>query len=271
MARYPRAVWRPLPEHGNEGPNRPRLFIVHVIVGSLAGADAWFRREDVRSESHFGLGKGHETDPVRQWLDTDEEADTNWDANGISVTVETAGQPDEPFTDFQIAELIEMGVWAARTHGIPPHIAATADGDGFGWHSLHDAWNKNHHTCPGAVRIKQLREVVFPAIFARLNGRTVTAKTIAGADRHETAALLARTGFPGRTGGIVWLLATGSPDGDAVCNVGQMGPVLTVEKDRLPDATAAELARFKPDEVIRIGGSSVISDKVLEQARKAAG
>lgn len=168
MARYPRAAWRPLPEHGAEARNFARLFIVHIIVGSLNGAEAWFRREDVKSESHFGLGEGHEDDPVRQWLDTDEEADTNWDANGISITVETAGTPDEPFTDFQIAELIGMGIWAARTHALPAQLADGPRGSGFGWHSMYPEWNRNSHTCPGAIRIQQLKEIVFPAIFREL-------------------------------------------------------------------------------------------------------
>ncbi len=165
MARYSGAKWDPLPEHGEEGPNNPRLFIVHIIVGSLAGAEAWFRRRDVHTESHFGLGKGHEDSPFEQWLDTNEEADTNWDANGISITVETAGMPDEPFTQFQIDKLIDLGVWSAKTHPeIKPQIANAWNGSGFGWHSQYYNWNKSSHTCPGKIRIRQLKEIVFPEI-----------------------------------------------------------------------------------------------------------
>jgi hypothetical protein len=70
---------------------------------------------------------------------------------------------------------------------------------------------------------------------------------------------MARTYWQDHTGGLVFLLVTGSPDGDAVCNVATMAPVLTVERDRPPDATAKELARFRPDEVVRIGGEEALA------------
>lgn len=123
-------------------------------------------------------------------------------------------------------------------------------------------------SCPGNNLYRAIDDINRRARSAE--GRTVTAKRIGGGDRHETAAMLARTKWQGHTGGLAFLLATGSPDGDAVANVADMGPILTVEQNRLPQATAAELGRFKPDQVVAIGLEAAISDAVLEQARKAA-
>lgn len=101
--------------------------------------------------------------------------------------------------------------------------------------------------------------------------RAVATKRIGGAGRHDTAAMLARTAWgEDHRGGLAFLLATDTPDADAVANVARMGPILTVDRDTLPPATARELARFKPDEVIAIGGTAAISDQVLQAARDAA-
>lgn len=172
MSRYPGAEWRPLPENSTQGPNRPRLFIVHTMVGWNHGSEQWFRRDDVKSESHFGIARyAYREYPVRQWMDTDVRADTNWDANGRSVTVEMEdeGDPTLPFTTFQLNELVNMGVWTCRTHDIPPVLASAPDGEGLGWHSLFPEWNRSQHGCPGPVRVDQLRNNVFPRIAAALN------------------------------------------------------------------------------------------------------
>jgi len=167
VALYDRAYWRPLPENETEPPNHPRLFIVHVIVGGLEAAYGHFLNSS-NSESHFGIGYGLEQRPVQQWLDTDREADTNWDANGISVTVETAGYAHEPFTDFQIEELVQLGVWTCWTHDIPPVVAQAWDGTGLGWHAQFPEWNRSRKTCPGQPRIDQLQGYVFPEIARRM-------------------------------------------------------------------------------------------------------
>jgi hypothetical protein len=170
MARWPKAAWRPLPEHGHEGPNRPTLFVVHTMVGWNAGTEQWFRRSDVNAESHFGLADdpGRE-DPIRQWLDTDEEADTNWDANGISVTVECEdrGDPTRPFSSFQLQTLVDLGDWACTVHPIARQLADDPRGSGLGYHQLHREWNRSSHDCPGPVRRRQLLEEVFPEIIRR--------------------------------------------------------------------------------------------------------
>lgn len=188
MARYPHAAWRPLPENSTEGPNHPRLFIVHTMVGWNHGTEQWFRRENVKSESHFGLADDpSRTDPLRQWIDTDREADTNWDANGISVTVECEdrGDPSRPFSDYQIEQLVRLGVWAHDTHGIPLDIASSWDGSGYGWHQQYPEWNRSSHNCPGTVRRRQLIEDVYPEVFRRARRQEIPVDAVILVDHTE--------------------------------------------------------------------------------------
>ena len=94
----------------------------------------------------------------------------------------------------------------------------------------------------------------------------------AGADRYATAAAVSAASFS--PGVPVAYVATGTnfPDalaaGAAAARLG--GPVLLVTSNRLPSATAAELARLRPGTIKVLGGPVVISDGVLEAMRQYA-
>lgn len=150
--------------------------------------------------------------------------------------------------------------------------------DAFAWFL---DWNPRKHvighreakgtstTCPGPEVMKHL---VQPAREGQLiGGRKVTSKRIGGADRHETAAMLAYTAHPvsENRGGTVFLLASGSADTEGAANL-HSAPILTVTKNTLPPATAEALRKYKPDTVVAIGGENTISDKVLAEANRAA-
>lgn len=124
-------------------------------------------------------------------------------------------------------------------------------------------------SCPGPQVMEHL---IIPARTGSIGGRKVSSKRIGGKTRHDTAAMLAYTGYPvsQHKNGLVFLLATGSPDGDAASNVAGMGPILTVEKDSLPAATKEALGKYKPNEVVALGLEGAINDSVLAAAVKAA-
>lgn len=86
----------------------------------------------------------------------------------------------------------------------------------------------------------------------------------AGADRFETAALLAEEAFPG--GAEVALLATGEdfPDALAAAPLSAFhdGPILLTDRDRVPPSTSAALEELGVSEVILLGGTAAISDGV---------
>ena len=47
-------------------------------------------------------------------------------------------------------------------------------------------------------------------------------------------------------------------------------PILLVEPNALPGATAAELARLGPDQIVVMGGTGIVSDAVLNQLKAYA-
>ncbi|WP_298891009.1 cell wall-binding repeat-containing protein [uncultured Serinicoccus sp.] len=94
---------------------------------------------------------------------------------------------------------------------------------------------------------------------------------IAGEDRYGTAVLLSRTFAPGVEAVFV---ATGVDYPDALAAAARAGsigaPVLLTTSDRLPAATAGELERLDPQEVVVLGGDGAIEDAVVEAIEESA-
>ena len=94
----------------------------------------------------------------------------------------------------------------------------------------------------------------------------VSVTRLAGADRFETAALVARSQFPGPVEQVRVLPddapAVPAPTGDA----GDAGsPVLLVSRDRVPGGTAAALRELEPTTIAVLGGRGAVSAGVLER------
>ncbi len=88
---------------------------------------------------------------------------------------------------------------------------------------------------------------------------------ISGADRFSTAAAISRAHFG--VGAPVAYVATGRNFPDAL-SVGPVagrlgGPVLLTEPNSLPQATADELRRLRPHQIIVVGGPGAVSDGVV--------
>lgn len=95
---------------------------------------------------------------------------------------------------------------------------------------------------------------------------------LAGAGRYATAAAVATAG--GGAGDAVVLATAGTPF-DALAGAALAAdvdaPVLLVDPDRLPAATAQVLADLAPSTVIALGGPAAIGDAVLAEAGTVAG
>lgn len=98
---------------------------------------------------------------------------------------------------------------------------------------------------------------------------------IAGDDRFATAASMSEARSP--DGVTTAYVATGLGFADALAGGPAAdaadGTVLLVTKDAVPAATAAELERLQPEEVVVLGGPGAVSDDVADQlgARRIAG
>lgn len=106
--------------------------------------------------------------------------------------------------------------------------------------------------------------VVSDAVLSQLRGYAGTVVRWAGANRFETAATISARTFA--AGVPVVYLATADTFPDALSGgavAGRMaGPILLVDRDAVPAATAAELSRLKPARIVVLGGTSVISEGV---------
>ena len=90
---------------------------------------------------------------------------------------------------------------------------------------------------------------------------------ISGADRYQTAAKVSASRFA--AGVPVAYVVTGAKFPDAlaagVAAGVERGPVLLTQPTALPPATAAELDRLRPAEIVVVGGTGSVSDGVLAQ------
>lgn len=176
MAWYPGAIKMELqPESDSQPAIKPTQFIVHSIIAPWTAKRTYeYWRDSTSLESHFGIDY---EGTVGQYIGTETRADANAGANRRpdgtgAVSAETASnlQGSDPWNDKQIEDLIAIGVWLHKTHGIPLRICRSHSDPGFGYHSMFREWSTSGTACPGAARIKQFREVVFPGIVARATG-----------------------------------------------------------------------------------------------------
>ena len=107
----------------------------------------------------------------------------------------------------------------------------------------------------------------------RAYATTGTVRRLAGATRYATAAAISRDAFPQNV--PVAYVATGMNFPDALAGVAAAGsgggPVLLTKPNELPAETAAELGRLRPDRIVVLGGTSVISGTVANALARYAG
>jgi len=165
------------PESDSQPAIRPTQFIVHSIIAPWTAKRVYeYWRDSSSLESHFGLGYAGD---LGQFVGTETRADANYQANlrpdGTgAVSVETASNTSgtDPWTAEQVEQLIRLGVWLHKEHGIPLRICRDGDDPGYGYHRLHPEWSPSGTACPGDARVKQFREVVFPGIVRRATNQS---------------------------------------------------------------------------------------------------
>jgi hypothetical protein len=162
MARYSGAQWRPISINYNRGGIAPRILIVHIMQGTLAGTDSWFRNPNAQVSAHFGVGK---TGTIYQWVDTANRAWHAVNANSYAIGVECAGFSGQTLTAAQVSAVARIYAWAHRHHqAISMWLNKRISGSGLSWHGLGGvAWG-NHPLCPGTPIVDQLPAIRRKAI-----------------------------------------------------------------------------------------------------------
>lgn len=183
MAWYPGARKMELqPESDSQQAIRPTQLIYHSIAAPWTPQRTYeYWRDSTNLESHFGLGYDG---ILAQYIGTETRADANYKANRRAdgtgaISMESASNNDhsDPWTPAQVEALIRLGVWAHHQHDIPLRLCKTASDPGYGYHCLHPDWAVSGTACPGSARIRQFREVIFPAIVARASGASADPTT----------------------------------------------------------------------------------------------
>jgi LysM repeat protein len=158
MARFSSATWRPISVNFTKnGQTSVRGLVVHIMAGTLAGTDSWFRNSAARASSHFGTGKDGK---LYQWVDTKDRAWAQASGNSSWLSIENEGKGGDALTSKQMDRVAQVLAWAHKVHKVPLQVATTPSGKGLGYHAMGGtAWG-GHTACPGPKIVAQLPEIV---------------------------------------------------------------------------------------------------------------
>jgi putative cell wall-binding protein len=117
---------------------------------------------------------------------------------------------------------------------------------------------------PSEIVILGGTAAVSDAVAAGLGGYAGTVRRLSGANRYATAVAVSADTFPGGASLVYVAVGDNFPDalGGGPAGGVNGAPILLVLRDSIPSATAAELARLGPTEIVILGGSGVVSDSV---------
>ncbi len=126
----------------------------------------------------------------------------------------------------------------------------------------HDVWVRSFATDRWSASVATTT-VTVPGSFAPLDS-----VRLAGDNRYETAAAISGDGFAS-AGTVVLALGSNWPDAlsATVLAHATSGPILLVERSRMPIVTKDELLRLRPSRVYVVGGTSAIASSVDSTVR----
>lgn len=158
MARFSAAAWRPIPVNFTRGGQTSvRGLVVHIMAGTLAGTDSWFRNPAARASAHFGTGRAG---ALYQWVDTHDRAWAQAAGNSSWLSIENEGHGGDTLTDSQLDRCAEVLAFAHRTYDVPLRVAHKPGERGLGYHAMGGAAWGGHTSCPGPRIVTQLPLIV---------------------------------------------------------------------------------------------------------------
>ncbi len=110
--------------------------------------------------SHIYIAEdGH----AEQYLDTSRETGHAFAANAFTVGIETWDNADPDHTPWTQAQLDKI-IAICQELGVPGKALLEGPSDGVGFHRQFPSWNENKHSCPGDLRVNQVKTVIIPAL-----------------------------------------------------------------------------------------------------------
>lgn len=143
--------------------------IQHIAVSNSDSLFGLFSN-DGGIESHFYIRKDG---TIEQYRSIFRQADAEFDGNLFAahpgkgfVSVEHQGgvgaDLGRPMPKAQLDAFHRVIRFVHQESAFPLRVCPAWDEGGIGYHALFDQWNLNHHSCPGAARIKQFHDVTVP-------------------------------------------------------------------------------------------------------------
>jgi putative cell wall-binding protein len=118
---------------------------------------------------------------------------------------------------------------------------------------------------PGRIVVLGGAAAVSDAVVAAAGAYTSgTVTRLFGEDRFATAAAISGAAHSGQVAKVY--IATGTDFADALAGgpfAAGDGPILLVQSDRIPAATATELTRLKPQQIVVLGGPAAVSADLM--------
>lgn len=155
MARWEKAIWQPVAQHG--GAIRPIAVCLHHQAGNGNPVNIYASRG---VSAHFWLPKigtpvQHVDTGVAAW----HGGTAAMNNNAIGVETEGCGTPPhaEPLTEHQLNLFGELMAWANRVHGVPLVLSESATTPGFNYHRAQGGFNT---ACPCDVRKNARAEIL---------------------------------------------------------------------------------------------------------------
>ena len=164
----PGAIIKNIPPGSTDPAIIPAGVIQHIAVSNQDSLFAQFSN-DGGIESHFYIRKDG---TIEQYRSIYFEADAQFDGNSFGsprrgfISVEHQGgvgaDLNVPMPQPQLDAFHRVVQFVHAETGFPLRVCPAWNQEGVGYHALFDEWNHNHHSCPGAARIKQFRDVTVP-------------------------------------------------------------------------------------------------------------
>lgn len=146
---------------GNHGPFLG--VVLHVNVDEHGTSDSFFESNPDEVTPNFQVYKSEAEGGVHQYLPLEYQPWCQIEGNFQYAAIETAGEPDEPLTAYQITAIAKI-LQAYQGHlGMKLQIADEPGEAGFGTHQMGGAaWGG--HPCPGTIRAGQRQQILNVAL-----------------------------------------------------------------------------------------------------------
>lgn len=171
------AVWRgPVLAHSGTISDY-RYVVIHTADGTFEGTISWQKNPQAGNSSHFIVG----TDgSIAQVNDTANRSGAQLAGNPYSISIENAGNENQPLTPAQITANAKILVKAHAVHGIPLQLTGDVKTHGLGHHSMGYESNPRvdwgHQFCPGEI-IKAQKQLILDQAIQIAGGNDVSVKT----------------------------------------------------------------------------------------------